>query len=169
MKNNNNKNYGKEAVDQLRGKEAEQWTEFLWDELLTKLSDLKSKKELKRALESLTSEHERKTILRRLAVNALVRSGKSYRKIGEVLWIAPQTISAVKKNSFNMTSSYRSYRSSPRQSKFSGPVKIEKEKSFSKSLFENIDLWDLLTNPPRPSGIGLVSSARSFNGLKKRK
>ncbi len=168
MKNNNNKNNKEETVDQLRGKEAEKWMGVLWDELLTKLTDLKSKKEFQRALESLISDHEKKIILRRLAVNALVRSGKSYRKIGEILWIAPQTISVIKKNSFNMTASYKSYRSSPRQSKFSGSVKIEK--SFSESLFENIDLWDLLTNPPRPSGSGLISSARSSTSdFKKRK
>lgn len=142
--------------------------EVVWDELLDKLSNTKSKKELKRALESLVSEYEKRTILRRLAVNALVQRGKSYKKIGEILWISPQTISAIKKNSFNFATAYKSYRFSPRKSKWSRSTGVIKsKKTFLDSLFEDVDLWELLTNPPRPVGSGLISSARSFNNFKK--
>lgn len=152
-----------ENIDQLRGIGADQWMEALWDELLNKLSNTKSKKELKRAFESLISKHEKKAILRRLAVNALVRQGKSYKKIGEILWISPQTISAIRKNSFSFAAAYKSYRSFPRKSRWSRSIKTSKNEK------PKIDLWDLLLNPPRPIGTGLMRSAREFNSFKKRK
>ncbi|MEK7192074.1 MAG: Trp family transcriptional regulator [Patescibacteria group bacterium] len=167
MKNKNDKDE-RVSADQLRGKDAEQWMEVLWDELLTKVSNMKSKKELKRTLESLMSEHEKRTILRRLAVNALVRLGKSYKKIGEIIWVSPQTISAIRKNSFDMTVAYKSYRASPRKSKYGGSIRIEQGGSFL-DIFKGVDLWELLTNPPRPTGTGLKSSIRNSSDFKESK
>ncbi|MEK7192226.1 MAG: Trp family transcriptional regulator, partial [Patescibacteria group bacterium] len=75
-----------------------------------KVAKTKSKNEVKRILENLISEDEKKMMLRRLAILALVQAGKSYQEIGEILWVSPQTISTVKKNSLGLMSNYKSYR-----------------------------------------------------------
>lgn len=137
-----------------RGRAAEKWMEALWDELLGKLNLIQSKEKLKRVVERLISAKEKKMILRRLAIEALVRSGKSYRQIGEILWISHPTISTVKKNIFNVGNykSYRKFYKGPRQYSVD---EIKSEKSFLEELFGDVDIWEIIKNPPRPPGTGL--------------
>ena len=92
------------------GKIAEEWQETLWNNLLEKLVKLESKNELQKVLEGLLAEDEKKMILRRLAAAVLIREGVSYRKIGEMLWISPATISSIKKNMLLKNNSHRSHR-----------------------------------------------------------
>lgn len=61
---------------------------------------IKSRHELRAILDSLLAEDERKMILRRLAIMALIKQGAAYREIGKILWVSPATISAIKKNLF---------------------------------------------------------------------
>lgn len=51
--------------------------------------------------------NERHEIILRIAAGEGLLTGKSYRKIGEELWLAPQTISAIKKSL--RENGYRSY------------------------------------------------------------
>ncbi|GEM_PF-725583 len=164
MKNNKNDSApGARDIENapLRGRAAELWMESLWQEVVNKVSKETSKEKVGQILEKLISESEKKTILKRLGVLALVRSGKSYKEISEILWLSPNTISTIKKNVFSAGKNYKSYLAfygGPRQ--YGGAVgKIKIEKSFTEGLFGDIDLWDLLTNPPRPPGIGLRDSA----------
>lgn len=157
MKNKINSEIGEGAIPDknFRGKVAEEWMEELWNRLLNKLLLAKSKKHLQGLLEKLISEEEKKTILRRIAVMTLVRAGKSYREIGEILWIAHPTISTIKKNFFSNHKNYKSYLAF-----YGGPRKysswnIKIKKSLWEELFGDVDLWELLKNPPRPPGIGL--------------
>ena len=152
--NMNMKNINNKSQKTLRGLEAEKWMEELWGKLLDKISKMNSKSGIKKILEKLISKNEKKMILRRLGVLALVRSGMSYHEIGETLWISHATISTIKKNVFNTAANYKSYKDfygGPRR--YSGDIKISK--SFWDDLFWGVDLWDLLKNPPRPPGIGL--------------
>lgn len=139
---NSNKN------NRLMGKAAEQWQEQLWEKLINKITAAKSPKATKLILENLISDYEKKMILRRLAVTGLVRTGKTYQEIGEILWMSPQTISTMKKNLLgNRNNNYKSYKHF-----YGGPMKysdISKSKTI-KPFFE-----DLFTNPPRPTGMGL--------------
>lgn len=150
------RNYKKTVLPgkNFRGRAAEKWMEALWDELLGKLTLIQSKEKLKRVVGRLISDKEKKVILRRLAIEALVRSGKSYRQISEILWISHPTISTVKKNIFNggHYKSYRKFYKGPKQYSFDG---IKSEKSFLEELFGDIDIWEIIKNPPRPPGIGL--------------
>ncbi len=100
MKNNPKK--------KISGKSAEAWQEALWDKLIDELSRIKEKQELKKVIESLLSTYEKNFLLRRLAATALVKQGATYKEIGEVLWISPATISAIKKNILNRGASYKS-------------------------------------------------------------
>lgn len=133
---------------------AERWAENLWGGLISRILKAKSHGEIKRLLEKLLSEDEKMMILKRLAVAALVHSGKSYKEISEVLWLSPNTISTIKKNLLGDHRNYKSYLAfygGPRQ--YSRKIKIRR--SFWDGFFGDIDLWELLKNPPRPPGIGL--------------
>lgn len=161
MQKNHNSNPNK--VDDLRGKSAEAWMETLWKELLEKLTDLKDE-HFKCALEKLISEDEKKMILRRMAVAALVRKGKSYRDIGNILWVSPSNISAIKKNIFQ-AGHYKSQRSFKTTRQTNSPNKALFKKSWLDELlsgFDGIDLWELIKNPPRPTGMGIKSGNRYY-------
>lgn len=58
-------------------------------------------------LQLLITSHERHIIVMRAATTERLIAGKSYRKIGEELWLSPQTISGIKKAIGEK--SYRSY------------------------------------------------------------
>ena len=140
---------------QIMGKEADQWMENLWDDLLNKIVASNSKDKVRKILESLLSEDERKMILRRLGVITFAKMGKSYREISEALWLSPNTISTIRKNIID-GKIYKSYR------KFYGGRKIYSSgprirKSLWEEMLSDIDIWDLLLNPPRPVGMGLVN------------
>lgn len=157
MKKDAKENIKKDQV--LRGREAGKWMNELWEELLSKLANIGTKSEIRKILESLISDYEKKVILKRLAIIASVRMGKSYQEISEILWLSPNTISAIKKNILrNNQENYQSYRRF-----YGGPRKYSQKsrvsKSFLKELFGDLDIWDVLINPPRPRGIGLMNSA----------
>lgn len=127
----------------------------LWDQLASKLAKTTSEKETKRILNHLISDYEKNVILKRLAVLTLVKSGLSYKKISETLWLSPNTISTIKKNTLGNGSGYRSYRLFYGGPIVSGEIKFKKAKKFWDGVFDGVDLWDLLINPPRPTGMGL--------------
>ena len=102
--------------DRVVGRLADQWAEDLWDGIIAAVARNTSKKEIQRFLDGILSKRERKVLLRRIAILTLVRSGKSYKEIGRVLWASPQTVSAIKKNFLSKTSSYKGYKLS-RQNK----------------------------------------------------
>ena len=58
-------------------------------------------------LRLVVTSHERHDIVMRIAALARLVSGVSYQKIGEELWLSPQTISGIKKAVSEKT--YRSY------------------------------------------------------------
>ena len=59
-------------------------------------------------LEMFITSHERHNLVLRAAARDRLSVGKSYRKIGEELWLSPQTVSSLKKAISEK--SYRSYR-----------------------------------------------------------
>jgi len=58
-------------------------------------------------LQLIITSHERHDIVMRAAAVDRIASGKSYKEIGEELWISPQTISSIKKAVSEKA--YRSY------------------------------------------------------------
>lgn len=139
---------------QMMGKEADKWVENLWEELLNKITSSNSKDKVRKLLEGLLSESEIKMISRRLGVIAFAKMGKSYREISETFWLSPNTISTIKKNIID-GKIYKSYRKFYGGSKkYSSGPRIRQ--SLWQKMLNDIDIWDLLTNPPRPIGIGLI-------------
>ncbi len=75
-----------------------EWENFVWQKLLENIRGIKSKKDLGEFLDSLMSEDERKMVIKRLLAISLLKQGKTYKEIGEILWLSPNTISAIKKS-----------------------------------------------------------------------
>lgn len=74
-----------------------EWEAACWQKIL----------ESKELLQLLITSHERRNIVRRVAALEGLTSGKSYRQIGEELWLSPQTVSGIKKALSEKN--YRSY------------------------------------------------------------
>ena len=91
-----------------KNKHRTEWQEFLWNNLLEKLTGTKTKKETGGIINSLFSDYERKIIVKRLAALALIRSGMGTREIMRTLWTSPATISALRKNFFGNPNIYKS-------------------------------------------------------------
>jgi Trp operon repressor len=83
------------------------WEEAAWSAILAYLVRLRSSEVAGRFLNIVLTALERRKMLTRAAALDRIRSGKSYREIGEELWLIPQTISTIKKAL--RESSYRSY------------------------------------------------------------
>ncbi len=62
-------------------------------------------------LDSLLSPYEKQIIVNRLAALILIRDGKTYKQIGEELWLSPSTIRSLKKTIEDKSvKEYQSYR-----------------------------------------------------------
>ena len=144
-------------IGEFKNKHRTEWQEFLWDQFLEGISKAKSKKKIKEMLDNTLSKHEKRLITQRIAALALFQEGKSYKEIGEILWLSSATISALKKNVFGNGGDYKSQRSLGYHASWSRNTIPFEKKSWLDELFGNIDLWELIKNPPRPSGTGIKS------------
>ena len=91
-------------------KSRREWESFLWIAFVEQLVSAKSKTSLRNKLEKVLSEAEKQIILKRITAVMLIREGKSYKEIGELLWISPSTISSIKKNFWTNSAGYKSRR-----------------------------------------------------------
>ena len=73
------------------------WEGATWKKLIVVIKKCDSLPDLALLLEVLVSAPERQRIIMRAAAIARLLEGKSYRTIGEELWLSPQTISAIRK------------------------------------------------------------------------
>jgi len=128
-------------------KSRKEWENFLWLKFLEKAEKAKSEKQLKIFLDNLLSANEKKLIIKRLTALAMLKAGKSYKKIEEALWISPSTISALKK-SLEKQSGYQSNRCYAEKNK---DEKIEKHK---KGLPPQKTILDYWLNFPFPTKTG---------------
>jgi len=94
-------------------KSRKEWENYLIERFLEIIKKIDSPKEIAIFLNKLLSNEEKNIISRRLAAIALLKEGKTYKEISEILWISPATISAIKKsilNSKNYRSNYEFYK-----------------------------------------------------------
>ncbi len=85
-----------------------EWTRAMWDILLSHLCSLKDKGTLKAFMELIVTPHERATIVRRAAAIQQLKHNVRYVDICRELFIAPQTLTSLKKALTEHQ--YRSYR-----------------------------------------------------------
>lgn len=129
-------------------KSREEWEEYLWKEFLENIEKASSKIKIADFLNNLLSDDEKKDLVRRWTTIILLKQKMTYREIGEILWISPSTISAIKKNIKNDNLSYQSQHSFNKNKK---ALKAKNMKgSPSKTIF---DYWaDYPWLPPRGKG-----------------
>jgi len=79
-------------------KSRKEWEKFIWEKFLKSIKDIDSNKGLGKLLDSVLSENEKRLIIKRMVAISLIRQGKTYKEIGEILWLSPSTISSIKKS-----------------------------------------------------------------------
>jgi uncharacterized protein YerC len=88
-------------------KSRKEWADNAWQRILKDVQN----PDLRNALDTLLSPYEKNIIVNRFAAVILIKEGKTYRQIGEELWLSPTTIRSLKKAvSGNSIKEYQSYR-----------------------------------------------------------
>lgn len=136
-------------------KSRKEWEDFLWSEMVNKLHESGSEKQLSEQLQKLFSEHERNLAIKRMTALILLKEGLSYQQIGELLWISPSTISVIKKNYFGNSKSYHGRTASAKNPsryttdlKMPKGIEIEKEESFWEEI-KSLRLGGGYTDPKK--------------------
>lgn len=75
-----------------------EWETAIWKKLIQELAAASSSREVEQMLNALFTAHEKKQFIDRAAAMALLEQRKTYREIGDILWLSPATISAVRKS-----------------------------------------------------------------------
>lgn len=70
----------------------EEWTNYVWKKLLENINNSK----VAGILDLLLSRYEKKMIVNRIIALSLIKKGKSYKEIGEELWLSPNTIRSLR-------------------------------------------------------------------------
>lgn len=139
-----------------------EWHNFLWQRFLEQFSGKKAQK----AVNAIIGDYEKRLITKRLAALALLREGASTRDIERILWLSRATISALKKSFFSEAEHYispRLLKGSRRNNKI---LSKENHNSWLDEIFSNVDIWEIIKNPPRPASTGIKK--HMFNALNKR-
>ncbi|MDO8664414.1 MAG: Trp family transcriptional regulator [Candidatus Liptonbacteria bacterium] len=126
-------------------KELTKWEADIWRRFLNDIEKADSKSAIAKLFDNLLSANEKALISKRLAAMALIKSGKSYKEIGRILWISPSTVSAIKK-SVHQAINYKSNRY------YAGNSKNEKRKNM-KALPPRT-IFDYWINFPLPKKTG---------------
>lgn len=120
----------------------------MWKKFLENLQKIKSKNQLENFLNSLLTNYEKKALIKRLAAISLIKQGKTYKEIEEILWISPSTINVIKK-SIRVGSGFQSRYELEKNRRKQKDVKDRQYKRnvYTKSALDN--LIDFFIMPPK--------------------
>ncbi len=128
-------------------KSRKEWSDAVWHKLL---KDIKNPS-LSVALDSLLGAYEKQIIVNRLAALSLIKDGKTYKQIGEELWLSPTTISSLKKTlANNFSKEYQSQRAIKNKRNKQNAVRIQRETVEWSPFWNRVDFY--LENFPRKNG-----------------
>jgi uncharacterized protein YerC len=108
------------------------WVDSIWSKILADIKNPQSAQ----MLNALISAHEKERIVNRLVALTLIKQGKSYKKIGEELWLSPTTIRSLKRlveNNFNKE--YKSYNKLKKDNVDSGKKEMKSRNLIETSPF----------------------------------
>ena len=131
-------------------KSRKEWEEFIWQKFTERLKNTKTSEQLKEILESVLGSREKNFMIKRLIAIALISQNKTYREIGEIIWLSPNTISSVKKNLFRK-SIYSGYKKSDNKFDKNNKKKISK-KEWADAALDLLNLFDRIPLPPMGKG-----------------
>jgi uncharacterized protein YerC len=132
------------SVNKFKSREA--WEVYIWKRIVKGLSEAGSAQEIEKSLNMLLTVYEKKQIIKRASAVSLLKQGKSYSKIGELLWLSPQTISAIRKSLRAQSGYISNYTRNKKPEKKQKPLT---KKEWGQLKFS---LWieSLFTLPPPP-------------------
>ncbi len=119
----------------------QKWRDYLWKELVRKFSELNSASQSEIFLNKLLTKKEKDVLIKRLMIMVLIQKGKSYSEISEMLWLSPNTISAIKKGLKN--SEYKSYFEILKNKKINNKTPDKKQEKLL-SAFSTESFWEFL-------------------------
>ena len=112
----------------------EDWFNYAWSKII---NDVKSST-LSIVLDSLLTSYEKQIIVNRVAALILIKEGKTYKQIGEELWLSPTTIRSLKKMlEGSAENKYTSYRFS--KNKLNSKKEIVKANIHDTSFIDWVD------------------------------
>ena len=79
-------------------KSKNEWESYIWAKIVKGFAESNSAKEIEKSLDMLLTRHEKIQIINRASAISLLKREMSYREIGRMLWLSPQTISAIRKS-----------------------------------------------------------------------
>lgn len=127
-------------------KSRREWEEFIWQRLTEFLVNESTPKTIDKYLRTLLTKNERLQMIKRAVAISMLKQGKSYREIGELLWLSPTTISALRKSMRQEDGYISSYSRSKKKEPNHKPLS---KKEWTELRFS---LWieTLFTLPPPP-------------------
>ena len=79
-------------------KSRREWEANVWSKLIGGFTRISSPQEMEKSLNLLLTSHEKTQMIKRASAISLLKQGKSYREIGELLWLSPTTVNAIRKS-----------------------------------------------------------------------
>src|SRR3989344_7694196 len=79
-------------------KSRREWEANVWSKLIGGFTRISSPQEMEKSLNLLLTSHEKTQMIKRASAVSLLKQGKSYREIGQILWLSPNTINAIRKS-----------------------------------------------------------------------
>ncbi|OGY64070.1 MAG: hypothetical protein A3I89_02235 [Candidatus Harrisonbacteria bacterium RIFCSPLOWO2_02_FULL_41_11] len=79
-------------------KSRKEWETQVWSKLIEGFTEINSAQKMEKSLNLLLTSHEKTQMIKRASAISLLKQGKSYRQIGELLWLSPTTINAIRKS-----------------------------------------------------------------------
>ena len=127
-------------------KSREEWGAHIWKKIVNGLSEVHSAQKIEKLLNMLLTMYEKKQIIKRASTISFLKQGKSYNEIGELLWLSPQTISAIRKSLRAQTGYISNYTRNKKPEKKQKPLTKEE---LDQLLFTQW-LESLFVLPPPP-------------------
>ena len=127
-------------------KSRKEWKQYVWKIIIDGFVRSVSAQEIERTLDMLLTTHEKEYVIKRAAAISFFEQGKSYRDIGEMLWLSPTTISAIRKSMVQKNGYVSRY--TRRKNEGDKKETVAKKKEARPSL--KLCFEELFTIPPPP-------------------
>ena len=129
-------------------KSRKEWETHVWKKVIEGLGKTNSFKEVEQSLNMLLTSYEKKQIINRAVAISLLRQGRSYSQIGEMLWLSPTTINAIRKSMRAQSGYVSHYTRNKKPEKKQKPLSKEE---LDQLLFSaKVEAFFTLPPPPLP-------------------
>jgi len=124
-------------------KSRKEWENYAWKMITSGLANSVSSENIEQSLAILVTAYEKEQMIKRAAAVSFLKQGKSYREIGDLLWLSHPTISSIKK-SITAKEGYVSYYERSRANK-----KRDKQEKSNSQFSSLLEAFFEVPPPPR--------------------